>query len=140
MNERINETLGELIVGILVSGLIIQLGAIAVTGFLPKFAIGLWIGVLTAAGLAVHMYRSIDHALDMDPDSANKYMRKTYLIRTIAILAVAGLVTYFRVGYVMATFVGMLCLKFGAFLQPLTHRLFGKKKKESEESSDRFTE
>lgn len=123
MSRKINETLLELIIGILFSGAVVQLIVLLVAGFLPQFALGFWIGIATAVGLSVHMYWSIDRALDMYPKDAEKYMRKAYMIRTVAILAVAGVVTYFRLGYVMATFVGVLCLKFGAFLQPLTHRL-----------------
>jgi hypothetical protein len=62
----------------------------------------------------------------MEQGDAEKYMRKTYLIRTAAILVVAGLVYYFKLGYVMAAFLGMLCLKFGAFLQPLVHKIWEK--------------
>lgn len=132
-NWKINETLSELIAGILVSGAVIQAIDLVVAAVHPQFAnarlpfsIGLWIGIVTAIGLSAHMYRSIDLALDMPPGDAEKYMRKAYLLRTIAILAVAGIVTYFEFGYVMAAFLGMLCLKFGAFLQPLIHKLWKK--------------
>ena len=123
MKRQINNTLLELIVGILVSAAVIEGISILVVGFSAAFTSGLWIGAATAMGLAAHMYRSIDRALDMQPDDADKYMRRAYLIRTAAILLVAGAVTFFKLGYVMATFVGVFCLKFGAFLQPLTHRM-----------------
>ena len=122
MKRQINNTLLELIVGILVSAAVIEGISILVAGFSAAFTSGLWIGAATAMGLAAHMYRSIDRALDMQPDDADKYMRRAYLIRTAAILLVAGAVTFFKLGYVMATFVGVFCLKFGAFLQPLTDR------------------
>lgn len=129
MGKRINETLAELISGVLIIGVLIQLAAFLVSGFLLPFVTGFWIGIATAVFLAVHMYRSIDRALDMAPGDAEKYMRKAYVIRTMVILAVAAVVTYFKLGYVMATFVGVLCLKFGAFLQPLVHKISGKFKK-----------
>jgi hypothetical protein len=84
-NGKINETLKELIVGIGIVGVVIQVIELLVAAFYPEFAgsklsfaIGLWIGVFTAVFLAVHMYRSIDTALDMQPDDAEKYMRKAY--------------------------------------------------------------
>jgi sensor histidine kinase regulating citrate/malate metabolism len=130
-NRKINETLAELIAGIVIVGILIQLIELLVAVIHPEFAgskcsfaIGLWIGVITAIFLAAHMYRSIDTALDMQPDDAEKYMRKAYLFRTAVILVVAFLVHFFKLGYVMATFVGMLTLKFGAFLQPLLHKIF----------------
>lgn len=121
--KKINETLGELLVGILCSGIVIWIAALAIAGWDAGFAIGFWIGVVLAAGLAVHIYRSIDRALDMYPKDAEKYMRKAYTIRAALILIVAGVVAWLKIGYVMALFVGVLCLKFGAFLQPLIHRL-----------------
>lgn len=133
MKKKINETLAELMAGILVIGVLIQLAGLLIAAVYPEFAgsrfsfaLGLWIGIATALGLAVHMYRSIDRALDMQPGDAESYMRKTYLFRTVAILVIAGIVHFFKLGYVMAAFLGMLCLKFGAFLQPLMHKLWKK--------------
>lgn len=130
MNRRINETLLELMSGIFATGLVIQIVQLVIcvtnqqfSGARAPFAIGLWLGVATALGLAVHMYRSIERALDMISSDAEGYMRKTYLIRTAAILVLAGVVTYLKLGYVMAFFLGVLCLKFGAFLQPLIHSI-----------------
>lgn len=136
MNRKINETLSELLAGILVSGLVIQVIQLFICASYSQFAaargpfaVGLWIGVLTAMGLAVHMYRSIDRALDMISNDAEGYMRRAYLIRTVAILGVAGITTAFKIGYVMAVFLGVLCLKFGAFLQPLMHKIWKKFRK-----------
>lgn len=133
MTKKINETLLELTIGILVSGVIIQVIELVLAAFHPEiigsrisFALGLWIGVLTAVGLAAHMYHSIDRALDMGANDAEKYMRKAYLLRTLMILIVASLVYFLQLGYVMAAFLGMLTLKFGAFLQPLMHKFFKK--------------
>lgn len=130
MNRKINETLSELLAGILISGLVIQVIQLFICASYSQFAasrgpfaVGLWIGVLTAMGLAVHMYCSIDRALDMVSNDAEGYMRKAYLIRTVAILVVAGIITVLKIGYVMAVFLGVLCLKFGAFLQPLMHKI-----------------
>ena len=130
MSRKINETLLELILGILTAGILIQLVEVVVTSAYPQlsgtrgtFALGMWIGVATAVGLSVHMYRSIDKALDMYSEDAEKYMKKAYLFRTAGIFVAAAIVTYFKLGYVMAYFLGVLCLKFGAFLQPLMHNI-----------------
>ena len=137
MSRRINETLLELIIGILTAGIMIQIVDILVSAGYPEFAaarfdfaLGMWIGVATAAGLAIHMYRSIDRALHMQSGDAENYMRKAYMLRTAAIFLTAGAVTYFKLGYVMAFFLGILCLKFGAFLQPLIHMLRKKIRKQ----------
>lgn len=81
MKRQINNTLLELITGIIISAAVVEVLSILVAGFSWKFTSGLWIGAATAIGLAAHMYRSIDRALDMQPDDADKYMRRAYLIR-----------------------------------------------------------
>ena len=133
MKKRINETLAELMAGILLAGVLIQAVEFVVVAVCPEwagsplsFALGLWIGIFTALGLSVHMYRAIDRALDMASGDAESYMRKAYLLRTVAIFAMAALVHFLKIGYVMAAFLGVLCLKFGAFLQPLMHKLWKK--------------
>lgn len=130
MKRRINDTLFELLIGIVAAGVIIQLMQMVVSGVYDNmvgsvgtFAAGLWPGIAVGIGLAVHMYVSIDRALDMTPEDAEKYMRKAYLLRTLIIFFVAGIVGYFKFGYIMAFFIGVLCLKFGAFLQPLMHKI-----------------
>lgn len=139
MNKKVDETLSELVLGILIMGILIQIADVLIsaanTAFyraIPQFALGFWIGIAVAVGLSVHMYRSIDRALDMYTEDAEKYMRKAYLFRTAAILLAAGAVTYFEIGYVMAYFLGVLCLKFGAFLQPLIHMIREKFRKKDE--------
>ena len=133
MKRKINDTLLELICGILAAGAVIEIIDLIVTGVYPQFsglrflfATGFWIGIAVAIVLAAHMYRSIDRALDMQPKDAEGYMRRAYLLRTVIILLAAAAVHYLKLGYVMAYFVGVLCLKFGAFLQPLVHKLLGK--------------
>ena len=130
MKRKINDTLLELLMGIVVAGVIIQPIQMVVSGVYDNmvgsvgtFAAGLWPGIAVGIGLAVHMYVSIDRALDMTPEDAEKYMRKAYLLRTLIIFFVAGIVGYFKFGYIMAFFIGVLCLKFGAFLQPLMHKI-----------------
>lgn len=130
MKRRINDTLLELIMGIVTAGLVIQVIQMIVSGVYDQmvgsvgtFAAGFWPGIAVGIGLAVHMYRSIDIALDMEQKDAERYMRKAYLLRMVFIFWAAGIVCYFKFGYIMAFFLGVLCLKFGAFLQPLMHTI-----------------
>lgn len=125
--KKINQTLSELIAGIFVSAIVIQLISMIFTkGPNLPFSFSFWVGVVTAVLLACHMYRSIDRALDMAPGDAQKYMRKTYLVRTVIIFIVAGIVCWIDTEDILAVFLGILCLKFGAFLQPLLHRFMKK--------------
>ena len=63
--ENVNRTLFELEVGILIFGVVCQIFV-----FLPEdkagYSIGLWIGVITAALAAFHMWYTLDKGLDFD--------------------------------------------------------------------------
>lgn len=131
--KKINQTLSEMITGILASGILIQLISMIFTGPDAGFALSFWAGILTAVLLSFHMYRSIDRAVDMLPADAQKYMRKGSLMRSLFIIAVAGLVCWIQrediqAADILAVFLGILCLKFGAFLQPVVHRFAEKKR------------
>lgn len=129
MKQKINETLAELIIGIFASGMVVQvLMAVGNKGFTVMSA-GLWLGLVGASLVAVHMYRTIDRSLDMLPEDAEKYTKRSYSIRALTILAVSGITAYFKIECALGLLCGIFCLKFGAFLQPLTHKLLGKYKK-----------
>ncbi|MCD7957027.1 MAG: hypothetical protein LUG93_15025 [Lachnospiraceae bacterium] len=130
MGSKINEKLSEILTGIFLSGVTIQILFFAAAYFYrpfwsgrTSFAVGLWIGVAVAAVLSIHMYRSIDHALDMEPDAAESYMRRVYTIRAIVIMVMAAVIWYTGIGYVMASFLGVFCIMFGRWMQPLIHRI-----------------
>lgn len=140
MKKQINETLLELIVGILLSGAVIEAGCIVITGYSRAFTSGLCIGLVLAIGLAAHMYRSIDHALDMQPDDAEKYMRKAYMIRAAAILIVPGSLTVFQTRLCDGDVRRSVLSKFGAFLQPVIHRVIHGKEPQNPQTEEGITE
>ncbi|MCD8346800.1 MAG: hypothetical protein LUD16_02390 [Lachnospiraceae bacterium] len=128
MNAKINEKLSEILAGILLSGGMMQLLFFVAAYFYRQFwssrvtfSAGLWIGVAVAVALAVHMYRSIGRALEMEQDAAERYMRRVYLIRTVAIFAMAAVIWYTKIASVVAAFLGVFCTAFGTHLQPVIH-------------------
>lgn len=130
MSSKVKEKLSEILAGIILSGVIIQIIFFIVEYFYHQFrssrisfAAGLWIGVATSFLLAIHMYRSIDRALEMEQDIAERYMRRVYIIRTAAIAVMAGIIWYTGVGSVMASFLGIFCLAGGNYLQPVVHKI-----------------
>lgn len=125
-----NETLKELIAGIIVYGTIVQIPVCFIaTGNLSYLSFGLWIGVVVAVGMAIHMKRSIEDALDLGEAGAAKHMRKMYALRYVVVAIVFGATVYFDVGSPITLLVGVLGLKIGAYLQPYTHKVLLKLKK-----------
>lgn len=119
-----NNTLIELLAGIVFLGVIIQIVCIFALKEHLYHAVGLWSGIIVACFMAIHMQRSIEDALDLGPDGAEKYARNAYAIRTVVTLVVIGVVIYFKLGNPITLVIGIFPLKLSAYLQPYTHKLF----------------
>jgi len=119
--------LKELLLGILISGGIMQAVLMWFSSDKLLFTSGLWLGVLGAALMAVHMYQTLDEGLYMA--DAEKYIRRGYARRYSMIIVCAMAVVYLGIGNLLAFFLGLLTLKFGAYMQPMVHKILTKKKK-----------
>ncbi|MEE0420260.1 MAG: hypothetical protein UDG86_09470 [Lachnospiraceae bacterium] len=121
--KEMSTVLKELIFGILLLGVVFQLLFVWFTSDKGSFAVGLWLGVGIAVFMAVHMNYSIEQSLEMQEEDAQGYMRKMVVLRMgVMILAMAA-ICFLHLGSVAALFLGVLSLKFGAYLQPVLHRL-----------------
>ncbi|MCQ2081868.1 MAG: hypothetical protein MJZ11_09415 [Lachnospiraceae bacterium] len=119
---RLNRTVFELWVGILMFAIVGQIVAI----FIPnpgKCSLNLWIGTLTALIASFHMWWSLDRALSFDNDNAVKSIRIQFLLRYLFLIAVMGVCGVFFGEYVLAAFFGITGIKIGAYLQPLTKKI-----------------
>lgn len=123
MNEQKNTIAIELIIGMLVYGIAVQI----ILFFLPDRlfnSIGLWLGILIGVGMALHMKHSIENALELGESGAQKHLLKHYGLRIIAVGAVFGIAYYFKLGNMLTMFIGVMGLKAAAYAQPHVHRLF----------------
>jgi hypothetical protein len=124
-----NETLIELLIGILVIGIIIQIACLIASNNYLFDAVGLWSGVGICCFSAIHMYRSIEDAVDLGESGAIKYVRKKYAVRMLIVIIIVGSVIYFQLGNYVTLLIGVFPLKLSAYLQPITHKLVKKIKK-----------
>ena len=138
MKEKIagvNKTLIELLAGIFLFGIVCQIAGMIFADQLFSYSSGLWIGIITAMVTAVHMYRSLDRALDLDEDTASKRIQMQSSIRYVGIVIVMGITMVNGVTNPLAAFLGIMGLKVAAYLQPFTHKLiirfFAKEKTEN---------
>lgn len=135
MKEKIagvNKTLLELICGILVYGCICQAAGLFFANNKFSYSFGLWIGIITAVAAAVHMWWSLDRALDFDENTASKKIQMQSIVRYIGIVIVMGITMVSGVTNPLAAFLGIMGLKVAAYIQPFTHKLlirFFKKEK-----------
>lgn len=129
MKRKINETLAELLAGIFFWGIFWQIAGVWFVTEKVSCSLGLWLGVLTAAVCAVHMYKSLDRALDFSEKDAQKYAVSRSMMRYgfIAVVLLALAVT--EKGNPLCCFLGIMGLKAAAYLQPFFHKIVGKRRR-----------
>lgn len=124
---RMNETLLDLITGCFVYGIFFEcIGLIFVHNKIA-WSLGILLGSLVAAGLAVSMYHSIDSCLSMDPARASRTMTLWSILRILIMLAAAWLAM--KVSFISfpAVIVGILGLKVSSHLHVYTNVYITKK-------------
>lgn len=129
MIKKINETLAELLFGILLWGIFWQAAGVWFVQDKLSCSIGLWAGVLTAGLCAVHMYKSLDKALDFSEKDAQKYMMSRSMMRYGCIMIVLLAFALTEVGNPLSCFLGVMGLKAAAYLQPLLHKVLEKRRR-----------
>jgi len=126
MKEKIadvNKTLLELLAGIFIYGIICQVVGFVLVEDRFSYSTGLWIGIITAIAAAIHIWKSLDRALDFDEGTAGKKMQAQSVIRYVIIVIIMGLTMINGVTNPLAAFLGIMGLKVAAYLQPFTHKL-----------------
>lgn len=124
----VNETLMEMLLGILVFGGVIWLAGIWLVKDKLLFSSGLLLGLLLACFASWHMWRGLDTGLDLG-DAAIKYITRQNMIRYGIIVVSYGIICVFKLGNPVAAFIGIMGIKAGAYLQPFTHKIYTKRKR-----------
>ncbi len=121
-------TLAELICGIALVGVIAE--AVCVIAFKDDLynTVGLLSGIAVACFWAIHLKRSIEDSLELDPDGARKHARKGYVFRIIITALLLGAVIYFHLGNPILIIVGIISLKISVYINPAIHKVFSRLK------------
>lgn len=123
--RKINRALLELCLGIVFLGLVFQFAGMWFADHKLYYTLALWLGVVLAFITAIHMYRTLDKALDYGADAV-KMVTKANLIRYVCIVVVFGIVLWTGVLNPLISFLGIMTLKVAAYMQPFTHKLCNK--------------
>ena len=121
--KRISDTVKEMLVGILGAGLVLAIIGLI---FVPErlaFLIGLALGLLVAVLMLFSMNYSIEVALEYDEKGAQTQYMKGFALRTL--LFMVGFVGACFIGFwsMVSYFLGAMCMKIAAYLQPYTKKL-----------------
>lgn len=121
--KHINSTVWELVIGILFTGVVLE---VLLLVFLPNkvsLSLGLLIGIGTAIAMVFHMNYSITRILDMGEGAARKGAVKGYAVRTIGLVMVLLFVVVTKRANLLSCIAGIFTLKVAVYLQPFTHRI-----------------
>lgn len=121
-----NKTLKQLILGITLFGVILELVIVICTKQRLYNSIGLIIGIISSIGCSIHMAYGIDIAVMLDEKSAIAYTRKYTVIRYLILCVVLIVVGITDIGSPVTLIFGYLGLKAGAYLTPIINKLGGK--------------
>ena len=119
-------TLYELLAGIVVCLILFLPGNFFVSNHLA-YTLGIILGGVIAGFMSTHMYSALQRAMLYDEDTASKKVQKGTFVRLLLMMAglVAALVFPEWIS-IVGVALGVLSLKFSAYLQPLTHKFLEK--------------
>lgn len=128
MLKRLNEALPGLLLGIIVYGMILQLVGVWFVEDKLHYSSGLWIGIGCAIFMAIHMAIAIEDAVSIGSENgAKRKVIAASLVRYITVVIVFFAMMYFKLGMLIPAFLGIMGLKFSAYLQPFVSKSLRKK-------------
>ena len=126
MKDRLfgkDSVLGEMLIGILFFGTFVQIVGLIFFQEKVFYAIGLWIGVAIAVAATIHMAYTMDKVVEAGESKAPAKLRSYAMLRYLVIVMIVMAVYYFQIGNPLTCFAGIMGIKIGAYLQPLTHKI-----------------
>lgn len=90
------------------------------------YAKSLWFGILFGMVSLVHMYRSLDRALDFEEKNASKMIMRAYFFRYVLIAVILCIIMVTEVMNPLIVFLAYMGIKVTALIQPITHKVSNK--------------
>lgn len=124
--KKRNRTLLEMWTGMIFLGIICAIPIIVFSSSRLMYVVSLILGIGLAIASSIHMYKSLDKALDFDEAVAKKKIMFSYYIRYAIIIAAFAIICVTEIFNPLIAFLGYMTLKVGALIQPLTHKIYNK--------------
>ena len=119
---RSNETLIELIIGILVVNVCIVIPGSIISGSVLTFCLGELLGTVYAVFTVIHMTVTIENMLDLPEDESSKYAKRGYAVRLVVTIAVMIIGLKLSIFHFVGVFLGMISIKLSVWIRPLVHK------------------
>ncbi len=116
--DKAKRTLISLIAGIWIIMIPVTAAGVLVTKNV-SFLWGELVGSLASTGLSLHMYHTLDIALDIG-ERASSYAKRSAFFRSMMVLAVLALsVAFSKYIYPVGVFLGLFGMKISVYVQPI---------------------
>ena len=117
------QTLYELLAGVAVCFILFLIGNIFAENRIA-YTLGLLVGCIIAGIMSIHMYHALQQAMLYDAETAAKKVQKGTILRfLLMIVSLAAALIFPKWISIIGVALGVLSLKFSAYLQPLTHKV-----------------
>lgn len=121
--EDSKKTLNRLLLGILLYAVPFTITGVILIDDKLTYLVGLFLGCMLSVFIAIHLYKSLDYCLSLEPESAEKAMKKKAMIRFFIMLLAMGIAFCFpKVINPIGLVIGMMGLKISAYFQPFIHK------------------
>ena len=137
MLRRINDVLPELVLGIVIYGILVEIAGVWFVADKLRYSTGLLIGISLAIGMAINIAVVIRDAVEIygEDGAKNRVIIKSVL-RYLIVVIVFFVMMKFNLGNLFTAFIGVLGLKVSAYLQPFTHKVILRLQGRGDVSSD----
>ena len=119
MLKRLNDALPELVLGIIVYGIAVELAGVWFVTDKLRYTTGLVIGIALAVGMAIVLRDAVE--IYGGEHAQAKIIAKS-ILRYVIVVIVFFVMMKFNLGNLFTAFIGVLGLKISAYLQPFTHK------------------
>ena len=117
MKKKIDSTLFDLCLGILLYGIVFQVILLCFSRKMT-YSLGLWIGVVLAVAGSIHMWWSLNKGMDRAAKQAAKTVGTNNLIRYFVLVVVMFVLIYTDFANPIFMFCGYMGMKMSAYLNP----------------------
>lgn len=125
MKNKIDPTLFDLCLGIVLYGIVFQLILLLFSRQI-SYSIGLWIGISLAVAGSIHMWWSLNRGLDQASKGAAKTVGANSLIRYFVLVVVMIGLVYTDFANPIFAFCGYMGMKASAYMNPWMRKISSK--------------
>lgn len=133
--SKLNETLLDLIIGIIFVDVIVAVLGIIITKGNIFFLFGAAIGMIGAIIFSSMILYYIEGALDMKEKSARTYILRGLMLRSLIVILIGIVAVKISVSCLIGFIIALMGIKISAFMQPVINRWITKKITGSNEQS-----